>query len=117
MRLSRSASGELSRSERGRARRQRAMTQPTEAMVSHCAPVRMTPSESERYTCSAAKFSQTLESASTAPSKRSAWAASAAALMAPAEVPQITPKGLRSRARGPSASRRMRAISRSTPTW
>jgi hypothetical protein len=54
---------------------------------------------------------------STAASKRSAWQASAAALMAPAEVPQITPKGLRSRAIGPRALRRMRANARNTPTW
>ena len=41
-------SGALSSSERGRARRQRAITQPSDSMVSQRAPVRITPSESER---------------------------------------------------------------------
>ena len=93
------------------------MSQPTDIIVNHCAPERITPSESERYTCSVPKCCQTLASTSTEASKRSALAASAAALMAPAEVPQLTPKGLRMRAIGLSASRRMRASARNTPTW
>ena len=106
----------MSSSERGRALRQRAITQPSDSMVSHCAPLRITPSESARYTCSARKSCHTRDSTSTEASKRSAWQASAAALMAPAEVPTITPKGLRSRERGPSFSRRRRAMAFSTPT-
>ena len=42
------SSGELSSSERGRARRQRAITQPIDIIVSQRAPVRITPNESER---------------------------------------------------------------------
>jgi hypothetical protein len=46
--LSSSSSGLLSRSDRGRARRQRAITQPIDIIVSQRAPVRITPIESER---------------------------------------------------------------------
>jgi hypothetical protein len=110
-----SASGVLSSSERGRALRQRATSQPIDSIVSHCAPLRITPSESARYTCSTRKFSQTCAMPSTAVSNWSALQASAAALMAPADVPQMTPKGQR---RGDAAvSRRSRAMARSTPTW
>jgi hypothetical protein len=42
------SSGELSSSERGLARRQRAITQPIDTIVSQRAPVRITPNESER---------------------------------------------------------------------
>jgi hypothetical protein len=42
------ASGALSSSDRGRALRQRAITQPSDSIVSHCAPLRITPSESAR---------------------------------------------------------------------
>ena len=46
--LSKVSSGALSSSERGRARRQRAITQPIDIIVSQRAPVRITPNESER---------------------------------------------------------------------
>ena len=95
--------------------RQRAISQPMDSIVSHCAPLRITPSESARYTCSARKFSQTCAMPSTAASNWSALQASAAALMAPAEVPQITPKG--QRRGGAAVLRRRRAMARSTPTW
>lgn len=42
------ASGVLSSNDRGRARRQRASTQPMDSIVSHCAPVRTIPMLSER---------------------------------------------------------------------
>jgi hypothetical protein len=46
--LSSRASGVLSRSDLGRALRQRAIAQPTENIVSQRAPVRITPKESAR---------------------------------------------------------------------
>jgi hypothetical protein len=74
----------------------------------------MTPIESERYTCSARKFCQMSTRPATAWSKRSARHASAAALIAPADVPAITGNGL-----PPSTplSRRICATAFSTPTW
>ncbi len=47
-RSSSTSSGPLSSSERGRARRQRAIAQPIDIIVSQRAPVRMTPNESVR---------------------------------------------------------------------
>jgi hypothetical protein len=47
-RFSSPSSGVLSSSERGRARRQRAIAQPIDIIVSQRAPVRITPSESAR---------------------------------------------------------------------
>lgn len=91
------------------------MTQPSDIIVSQRAPVRITPSASLRYTCSARKFSHTLQSWATALSKSSQWDASAAALMAPADVPVITGNGLS--LRHGAASRRICATAFSTPTW
>jgi hypothetical protein len=60
-------------------------------------------------------FSQTSSSFCTPSPKLSARQASAVALMAPAEVPQMMSKGLR--AGGQPASHRISEIACSTPTW
>lgn len=94
-------------------RRHRASAQPRLIIVSQRAPLRITPNESAAYTWSTWMFCQMYISPSTAEQKSSAWQASVAALMAPAEVPAITWNGLPSVAQ---ASRRNCAIAASTPT-
>ncbi len=104
-RVSRSRSGSLSSSERGRARSERRTIQPSDSSDSQRAPLRMTPNRSERYTWSAWKFSQTSTSCATASWKLSERLASAVALMAPAEVPDQDRKRVLPLARCPGRRR------------
>jgi hypothetical protein len=95
-------------------RRQRASTQPSDSSVSQRAPLRITLMESARYTWCAWKLLHTRTMRRTARSNWSAPQASAAALMAPAEVPVTMGNGLGSLP-APQARRRS-AMASSTPT-
>ena len=96
-------------------RRHRASAQPIDTSVSQRAPLRITLSESAPYTWLAWNCRHTRAMRRTARSKLSAPQASAAALMAPAEVPVMMGNGLGSPP-APQAWRRS-AIAYSTPTW
>ena len=89
--------------------------QPIDIIVSQRAPVRVTPNESTRSTCSAEKLSQTSQRHAAAPSKSWARQASANALIAPAELPVMT--GKRFGALPGPHLRQIRAIAFNTPAW
>ena len=113
MRLrSSSLSGALFSKKRGRSRFCES-SQPRENSDSHRALEPSMLSTSDSYTCSTEKPLHTSTSSATAWSGSSAPQASAAALMAPADVPHTT---LNKPLRGTPARRRMATISQSTPT-